>query len=144
MADPKFGAAELAKFLSGVSGQIESIVKTAFTDAYRLGYSHGDRDAIARVLQAARPTAGEQAGEGRHSPSEGAGGAETHKLIALVMQASPNGKATPTAIRNSPANKDHITLGAIGKALRRGVKNKIYSTDGDGLYWQAWQAGVTK
>jgi hypothetical protein len=135
MADPKFGAAELTKFLSGVSGQIESIVKTAFTDAYRLGYSHGDRDAIARVLQAARPSAAEQAA-GKQPPSEGAG-AETHKLIAIVMQASPTGKVMPSAIQRSPANKSGITLGAISKALRRGTKNGIYATSGGGLYWLA-------
>ena len=137
MADPKFGAAELTKFLSGVSGQIESIVKTAFTDAYRLGYSHGDRDAIARVLQAARPT-GQHGNSGTEGPPpEAAAGAETHKLIALVLQASPSGKASPTEIQRSPANKDSITRGAISKALRRGAKgSKLYVSDGKGRYSQ--------
>jgi len=137
MADPKVGSSELAGFISGLFGQLEGVVKTAVTDAYRLGYSHGDRDAIARVLQAARPSAQAQDGAQRRRPAEGAG-AETHKLIVLVMQAStPSGKATPTEIQRSPANKDHITVGAISKALRRGVKNKLYATDGSGFYWQA-------
>ncbi len=140
MADPKLSAAQVAKLVSGVSSQIDSALKAAVTDAYRLGYTDGDRDAIARVLQAASPYASGRTADEK-VPTNDAPGAATHQLITVVLQATSTGKASPVEIERSPVNSKRITRAAINKALKRGAKNGVYVNDGSGQYSLAKTGG---
>lgn len=136
MTDPKISPSQLTEHLSSVVGQLESIVKRTFTEAYRLGYAHGDRDAIARILHAARPAADGLVARNHEKIEETntnrMPGADTHKLIAIVLREI--GTATPMEIFKSLANTEGISRQAIGKVLRRGVRTGRYIDRGWGRY----------
>ncbi len=121
---------EFARFRAQMENAIEAV--------YRLGLEHGDSAAIARILKAAGPNANgtvvSNAPKLPRAPSAPtkAPGEATHKLIEAVLR--EKGKATPTEIQSSPANKTGIKRDAIRNAIRRGNKPGRYVSVGKGRY----------
>jgi hypothetical protein len=112
-------------------------------EIYQAGYEQGDRDAIARILQAARPSANGQVPTKRSVVAGDGPGAATHELIEHVLHArSP---ATPAEISRAPWNQgdNAISRQAIAKVLRRGSKpGGRYVKAGPGRY--ALRVGAIK
>ncbi|MGA8614535.1 MAG: hypothetical protein WB760_23245 [Xanthobacteraceae bacterium] len=136
MTDPKIAVPQ-ASLSKASRGLLETVAQSIFEDGYLKGYAKAEGDAIARIIQAVRPSTngqvaaneGEEAGKADKAP-----GAATHKLIVTVLRGVSSGKATPTEIAASPANKNGIARDAIRNALRRGKPSGRYLSDGKGRY----------
>lgn len=131
MIDPK-------NYISDAAKGLERIVQDAFHDGYVFGYARGDADAIARIIQAAKPGSN---GRGAPRPTRTqrpqvpkGPGAATHKLIQTVLHEAGSTGASPIEIARSPANKHEAGRSGIGKILRRGVKQGQFHAVGDGRY----------
>jgi hypothetical protein len=135
MADPEVSVPQLSnEYLSQAFGQLRKVVQGIFADGYLAGYAQGDNDAIARILEAARPSANGPALQVRHPSNDrqpGHVGVAPQSITRVVVdaaltEAGPKGM-TPTEIYRSPSNLDTgITLGAISKVLRRGGRKGRY------------------
>jgi hypothetical protein len=141
MADPKTNPPQLPEDYRALAVSEIKRFLGIIEDTYRFGYGNGEADTISRILKAAKPDAN-AATTSDHSKStrpdrtaEVKGpGADTHKLIETVLRGTPTGKATPTEIAASPANKTGIARDAIRNAMRRGKKTSRYVSDGKGRY----------
>jgi hypothetical protein len=134
MADPKVSIPTIdpKNYTSEAIGRLEIIVQNAFQDGFRLGYAQAEDEAINRIIKAVRPN-GHTAESG---PTGNSPGAATRRLIDSVLRTRTS--ATPADIFESPQNTNgDISRQAIGKALRRGAKNRIYIGDDQGRYTKA-------
>lgn len=148
MADPEIVVPKLTReYFATAFDDYKRNIESVYSDGYRAGYTAGDAAAIARILKAAQSDANGQAQTATaaatipprtartpQTSQDKAPGAATHKLIEAVLRATPTGKATPTEIAASPANKTDIARDAIRNAMRRGKKSGRYVSDGKGRY----------
>jgi hypothetical protein len=137
MADPHTVVPKLSgDDLMEATDEMHPVLQSVFENGYLKGYAAGEAAAVARILQAARPSANAQAPNVTRSaqPPPPRQGTATHKLIQTVLQEAGSTGATPIEIARSSANKHKAGRSGIGKILRRGTKSGQFVAVGDGRY----------
>jgi hypothetical protein len=131
MTGPKIVVPEPSpEWMAAAFQLLEPHVRGIFADGYAAGYEQGERDAIARVMQAVQASSAEPQSRvlGKRRPSPPGTGQGRYFVDIVLGEAGPKGM-TADEIYRSPHNSEFgITQTAIRKVLSRGGRKGRYVT----------------